>query len=91
MGIPPSERHHVSPFIQTEHISGDGPPAPRKYKVKSSGETGTALGVGASPNATHRQMSDGKQRVNVVSLLMEGTGEVRMFVDDAIESLDGPR
>lgn len=75
----------VSPFLQTEHIGGDGPPIPRKYKVKYSGEIGTALGASKSPNAIHQQMSDGKRRVSVVSLLMEGTGEVRMYADHALE------
>ena len=74
--------------IRTEHFGQSEPTVPRRYKIKATGETGTALGPSKAPTATHQQMNDGERHLHVVTLLMENTGEVRMYADDALETQD---
>ena len=84
----PGRKAPREPRHRTEHFGRSEPTVPRRYKVKATGETGTALGPSKAPTATHQQMDDGERHLDVVTLLMENSGEVRVYAEDAPGTLD---
>jgi hypothetical protein len=77
----------MAPRVHTEHLGGTPPSGPRKYRVKATEATGVALAPSARPNDTHRQMTNGERHFYAVTLLMDGTGEIRTYTTDALDTL----
>lgn len=74
--------------IRTEHFGGQESTVPRRYKIKATDETGTAIAPSKMQDNVHQQMYDGDRHLHVVTLLMDDTGEVRMYADNALARLD---
>lgn len=78
----------MSPNFRTEHFDNRTPSTSRRFKVTATGETATALSPKNATAQTYEYMYDGERHIPVHYLLMDDSGEVRMFTGDAIEYVD---
>lgn len=63
-------------------------PRTRRYRVKDTGETGSAVSSNGAPTVTSHMVTIGdKMNIQVVDLCIDNTGEIRTYLADRLDEI----